>query len=450
MRDILISLAIFGALPFVFRIPKLGVYLWTWVSMMVPHRLTYGFAHRLPFAQAIAVVTLISLLFTKQRKPFPLNSVTVTLLALFGWMCVTSLFALNTFDLVLERLVLFTKILVMLFATLMLLRGRHDIERLIWVVTLSIGFYGFKGGLWTVLTGGASRVWGPPGGFLEDNNSLAVGLVMILPFLYYFFNTSKRRLIRWLLGLGLTLVAFSVLGSQSRGALLAVVAMATMLGLKSRHKVRAISAILLIGSMAIAFMPDSWNKRMESVQNYQEDGSAMSRLYTWQTLFNVAIDRPLVGAGFRADSPEVFARYAPSAGKFLTDDGTVFVAHSIYFQALGEHGFPGLLLFILVGWTAWRKATQLAAQARHDPEFAEWVPALMSMVQVSLIGFAVGGAFLSLMLCDLPYYVVSYVVLVDATMRGRLLQRAEAASAPAGRPDAPRALSYSKSPVSSS
>lgn len=428
MRDILITLFIFGALPFVMRAPKLGIYLWTWVSMMVPHRLAYGFAHRLPFAQAIAIVTLICLLFTKQRKPFPFNTITIVQLLLCIWMGVTSIFALNTFDLVLDRLILMAKIQVMLFATMMLLRGRTDIERLIWIVALSVGFYGFKGGVWTVLGGGGGRVWGPPGGFLEDNNSLAVGLVMIMPLFVYFYRTTKRRLLRWALSAGMVAIAFSILGSQSRGALLAVTAMAIFLGFKSRHSVRVTLGILILGAVGLAFMPDSWNKRMESVQSYENDNSAMSRIYTWQTLWNVALDRPLVGAGFRADNPDVFDRYAPRHRTNMFDDGTVYVAHSIYFQALGEHGFPGLVLYVLLGWVAWRKAAQLARRARGDPEFDDWVPVLMSMVQVSLVGFAVGGAFLSLMLCDLPYYVVCFVVLVDATMRERLRERALATS----------------------
>ena len=41
----------------------------------------------------------------------------------------------------------------------------------------------------------------------------------------------------------------------------------------------------------------------------------------------------------------------------------------------------------------------------------------MQMVKVSLIGYAVGGAFLSLAYFDLPYYVIGFIVLVEATVR---------------------------------
>ena len=110
---------------------------------------------------------------------------------------------------------------------------------------------------------------------------------------------------------------------------------------------------------------------------------------------------------------------SPIGGVGIYTGREIFVAHSIYFQALGEHGFPGLFLYLLLGFTAWSKAAKLAKSAMADQDLREWVPLLMRMTQVSIVGFAVGGAFLTLVHYDLPYYLISYVVLVDATMRER-------------------------------
>lgn len=109
--------------------------------------------------------------------------------------------------------------------------------------------------------------------------------------------------------------------------------------------------------------------------------------------------------------------YAPAEGAGVYKGGDAWVAHSIYFQMLGEHGFPGLGLFLLLGVTTWRTAARIARQTLNQAEYGAWVPLLMRMVQVSLAGFAVGGAFLSLAHFDLPYYIISLVVLVDATLR---------------------------------
>lgn len=418
MRDIIITVVVLGLIPFILRSPRVGAYVWAWLSMMNPHRGAFGFARNLPFAYMVALATLTSFLFSRERRPFPLNSITVTQLLFLFWMTFTCFFAMNTPEIVLDRWVFVAKIQLMLLVTLMLVRGREQIEQLIWVVTASIGFYGVKGGIWTLMGGGSGRVWGPNGSMVEGNNELGLALVMLVPFMYFLHQVSPRRLVRMALIVCIVTTCFAILGSQSRGALLALISMAFVLAAKGK---RPIQMSILLGALlvaAILFMPESWTGRMETIQTYQQDSSAMSRIYTWQTLWNLALDRPLVGGGFATDNPFVFALYAPErVGDY--EGGVVLVAHSIYFQALGEHGFPGLILYLLFGYFSWRKAGKLVQQTRDDPEFKDWVPLLMRMVQVSLVGFAVGGAFLTLVHFDLPYYIVGFVVLVDATLRER-------------------------------
>ena len=67
MRDVIITAIIFGLVPFVLRSPRLGAYVWVWLSMMVPHRLTYGFARTMPFSYVIALTVLVGFLFSKER-----------------------------------------------------------------------------------------------------------------------------------------------------------------------------------------------------------------------------------------------------------------------------------------------------------------------------------------------------------------------------------------------
>lgn len=416
MRDLLLALLMAGLIPVALFRPVVGVYLWAWVSMMNPHTLAFGFAKAVPWAMIIAVVTLVSVLVHKRsRHSLPMSVGMGLLLMLLLLMTVTSVFSINNPTEVWERWVFFMKTVLMLLVTLVVLRGRKQIEILLWVLVVSVGFYGVKGGIWTVLTGGGGRVWGPPGGMLAGNNELAVGLIMVLPLAYYLFLVAERRWLRWALGFSMVAMAFGILGSQSRGALLALLAIALMLGLKGKRPVRTTLALLVLSASAITFMPDSWTERMETISTYGEDRSAMSRVWTWQTLWNLALDRPLIGGGFRSDSAEVFSIYSPDQGRgsFSQDS---YVAHSIYFQALGEHGFPGLILYLSFGIWIWVAAGRLGRQTKDDPEFGAWVPQLMRMCQISLLGFAVGGAFLSMMLLDLPYYLFGIVALARASV----------------------------------
>ena len=425
MRDIVLSLVFAALLVMAFRIPAVGVYLYTWISMMSPHKLTYGFAFNLPFAQIAALVTLVMLVVTKHKRALPRDPVVYTLVAMLLWMTVTSMFALAPASDVWDRWLFVLKIQVMLLVTWMLIHEPAQLRVLIWVVTLSVGFYGIKGGVWAVLQGGGGRVWGPSGGLLQGNNELAVALVMLLPFLYYLRQTESRRWLRHVLLFFMIACCFSVLGSQSRGALLALVACSFFLGIKSKYPVRMTVSLVILVGCAIMFMPESWTSRMETIGSYQEDTSAMSRIWTWKTLWAAAVDRPLVGAGFRADSLQVFARYAPTEPPYDIFIGQYYVAHSIYFQMLGEHGFPGLGLFLLLGLVTWFRAGRIARETRNDPAFGSWMPVLMRMVQVSLIGFAAGGAFLSLAYLDLTYYLIGYVVICSGILRRQRAQETQ-------------------------
>jgi len=415
MRDIALTLVFVVLLGMVFKQPVVGAYLWAWFSLMNPHKLTWGFAYNLPFALIIAVVTMSVAVFTKKRQPVPLNAVTALWLSLVVWMTVTSLFAMNDPAVVFNRWLFVFKIHLMLYVSLWLVIEEKHLKLLVVVVTMSVAFFGIKGGIFTALTGGSYRVWGAPDGMIAGNNELAVALVTLVPFLYWMQQTAANKWLRRGLFLAMMLCILSILGSQSRGALLAVFAMLLFLGAKSQHPFRFTLLLLVSVSVAVALMPDSWTERMDTIGNYQQDESAMSRLWTWQTLWNAAVDRPLVGAGFKADALVVFTRYAPTGGQWemFSDFTRVWVAHSIYFQMLGEHGFVGLGLYLALWTTVWFRCGRVGRRARQVPSLASWMPLLMRMTQVSLIGFAVGGAFLSLAYLDLPFYYMGYMLLAE-------------------------------------
>jgi probable O-glycosylation ligase (exosortase A-associated) len=155
--------------------------------------------------------------------------------------------------------------------------------------------------------------------------------------------------------------------------------------------------------VAIWFMPEKWESRMRSIQTYEQDTSAMGRINAWMMAFNLANDRPLIGGGFEIYNKELFGRYAP-------DPDDVHAAHSIYFQMLGEHGYVGLGLFLLLWILVWRDASWIAREARSRDEL-RWAADLARMIQVSLVGYAVGGAFLNLAYYDVPYNLLVALVL---------------------------------------
>ncbi|MHB1232225.1 MAG: putative O-glycosylation ligase, exosortase A system-associated [Burkholderiales bacterium] len=407
MRDILITLIVFGLLPFILRKPSYGIYAWSWISYMNPNRLAYGFAYSFPFAYIVAVTTLISALFSREPKRLPLTRETILLILLLLWMLVTTLFALHP-ALAWPQLEKVAKIQLMVLFTLVLINSREKVNLLIWTIVLSLGFYGIKGGIFTIVNGGVYHVTGPADSFIGGNNELALALVMTIPLMRYLQLHEPRKWLRWGLSAGMLLTVSSAIGSQSRGALLAIVAMGLMLWLKSRNKLATGILIVIAIGLVAAIMPPAWYARMGTIETYQQDESALGRINAWEMAFNLANDHPIVGGGFETFQPDTFAFYAP-------DPLDVHAAHSIYFQMLGEHGYVGLGLFLLLGMFAWRSASVVRKRVARDPD-QKWLADLMAMLQVSMAGFAVGGLFLSLAYFDLYYNLIAFIIIGKALL----------------------------------
>lgn len=421
MRDILISLIVFGSLPLTLKRPYIGVLMWVWISVMNPHRLSYGFAYSFPFAAIIAATTLAALLIAKGPKKLPLTPVTLALIAFTLWMNVTTLFAFfpETSREMLSRV---DKIMFMTLVTAMLIRTRRQLDLLIWVLVISLGYYGVKGGLFTILTGGGGIVWGPSGSFIEGNNEMALALITIIPMMYYLLLVSTNKWVKRGLGISMALCGFAAIGSYSRGALLGLSAMLLFLWLKSPKKAVPAMIMIMLIPIVLAVMPDRWSQRMDTIDNYQADASAMGRINAWKMATNLAKDRPLVGGGFDIWTGSIFTVYAP-------DPDDVHAAHSIYFQALGEHGFIGLGLYLLTALFTWRKGSWIRRRAALLPDY-KWAVHLATMIQVSMLGFAVGGAFLSLLYYDVPYYLMMAMVVTGEVVAKALAEQSAARRMP--------------------
>jgi len=401
MRDLFLTGVIFSLIPFIFKRPWVGVLLWSWLGYMNPHRLTWGFAYDFPFAMIVGLVTIVSFMASKEKKEMIWTREIVILLIFIGWMFTTTFFAFNPlwawfqWDKV-------WKIQLMIVLTVLIIKERQHLHWLIWVIALSLGFYGVKGGIFTIVNGGAYRVQGPGGTFIGGNNELALAMVMTIPLIRYLHLQETRKWIKTGLASAMVLTGVAAIGSQSRGGMLAMAAMGLFLWFKSRNKFfTAIYMAVAIAIMA-SVMPQSWYDRMGTIKTYEEDQSALGRINAWHTAFNVAKEH-VTGGGFEMWIPSVFRQYAP-------DPYNVRDVHSVYFEVMGEQGFIGFGLFMLLGLLAWLRARQIIKRCKKDPE-NKWASDLASMIQVSLIGYATGGAFLGMAYFDLPYHLMVILIL---------------------------------------
>lgn len=402
MRDFLIVVIVFGSIPLILVRPQVGILMWYWISLMNPHRLSWGYAYSLRVALIIGAVTALSWLLSRERKMPPATGATWILGALTIWVTVSTCFALVP-DSAFEKWQEVIKILGMTFIAICIVNSKERILQLVWVVALSIGVYGIKGGIFGIATGGTYRVWGPPQSFIEDNNSIGLALIMILPLFYFLSTQTSSRWIRWGLTAAMAPIVVAVLCTYSRGDFLALAVVLVAFWLKAKRRLVTGTIALAVLVAALAFLPETWYDRMATIDHYEQDESAQGRLNSWLYALRLAGDRPLTGGGFRVvDDSTLYFHYVPQAD-------VVHNFHSIYFEVLGEHGYVGLVLFLSLIAVSLFTAQSIIRNARGRADL-EWAGLLASAVQVSIVGYCAAGAFLNLGFYDLFYALVALLI----------------------------------------
>ncbi len=422
MRDLAVTLAVFGLLPLIFWRPYIGILAWSWLGYMNPHKMAWGFSTTMPFALMVALATMAALLISKEEKRIPWTRETILLLILIMWMFMTTVFSLYPW-LAWEQWDKVWKIMLMTYLTMMLITDEHRIKCLMFVIALSIGFYGFKGGVFVLTSGGVHSVMGPPRTFIGDRNSIGLALIMTVPLLNYMrmhfdkaFVSGLGKLqyfispiivrLALLVGIGLTLVA--IVGTHSRGALVGLICMLMFYLLKSRQKFVALISLIPLVFVLYAVMPDHYFQRMETIETWEEDGSASERVRAWNNAIDLANTR-FIGGGMRA--------LVHWGGRD---------SHSIYFGMLGENGWVGLGMFLLLLYFTWRTGSWVIKHTKKHKELY-WARDLAAMVQVSLIGYMSAGAFLGLQYFDLFYHLVAIAVMTRVIVTRRLHDMEKAA-----------------------
>lgn len=406
----------------ILRAPILGLLTWIWIALMNPQREVYGVLAGAGLNLIVAAITIFAWALSKERKTAPANTTMAILVLLIVWMCVTTYFAL-----VPERAgELFSrtmKTLALVLGVACIANTKTRVQAIVWMVVISLGYYGVKGGAFAIVTGGNHRVFGPEDSMIADNNHLGLALVMLLPLMNYLRQSSQMRLVRLGLLIAMLLTVAAVLGTYSRGALLALAGMGAVLAFRSRA-----GFLFAIGGIGLAaavphIMPAAWLERMTSIGAADQDASFMNRVSSWHTNFHIATQR-LTGGGF-ASSESDWVVHA-----FPTSDGLTFgmAAHSIYFQVLGDHGFIGLALFLGLLGSAVFNTAKVISISRNRPDL-RWANQLARMLQVAIVGYMIGGAALSM-----AYYDGSLIVIVLTAALLHTVKRAPAGLASANVP----------------
>lgn len=393
MRDIVVLIFVIVCIGAAIRKPWWGVLSLAVFSYLNPHAYAWGFATQLPAFQILFLVVAAATFVTKDKQPLPKDWRITVFILLWLFFIVTTPLAFVP-DAAWEKLWIVSKTFIPFIFTLLLINTREKLFYLIVTIAWSIGIIGVKGGIFAVATGFSYRVYGPPFTQFEENNAMAIAVLIAAPLMLLIYREAKNK---WLRLASLGAVPFlyaSSLSSWSRGALLAMTGMTLFLLQYSKRKYLAVPILAIGAVVAVQYLPDSWFARMNTIETYEEDKSASNRLEAWRDGLNFTLRHPLAGAGFEG-------------WRWVTARDW----HSAYVEMFAEHGFIafGMWLSLIIGTLV--NLTRLARRAKGI-EGMQWVINYSQMLRASFIAYMIGTTFLGLSYWDLLYHLIFISVLV--------------------------------------
>ncbi len=377
-----------------------------WVDLTKPQNLAYSIINNQPLSFVISVFVVASLFFAKRKEKVNINITSILLVLFMVWItATTSGWAVLPDDAWLKwnsavKSVFFGFLIPYIFRT------RLEIEAMLQIVTISIATYYIPDGVKTLFTGGGYGGW-TGGSGISESSTLAMICTAMVPINMYLrdnsiiFQGAYARNMHLMLAVLSSLTVFGTFARTGLVVLLLYISYNTFF--LSKTKFRNFFVLIFALITASNFVSDSWIERMSTINSYQKDSSAMGRVACWAWTREYVSEHPL-GGGFNV--------YKINEGVYegIYIHGKAF--HNIYFEVLGEHGYPGLIIFLLILLTTIFRFWLLTKIKTNILE-NDWIPEMAKMGLMIMLIFMVGGTTIGIAFQPYIYYFVGLSIALD-------------------------------------
>lgn len=412
MRDLLVLAIVLLLLPATFRRPFVGLLLFSWLAYMRPQDLCWGFARTMRLSFLVGIAMIIGWWANEQgRRAFARWDFRSGALCVLTVLVTLSYLMAKNWDEYTNRYFAeFLKIIVVALFTSGQVDSRQRLRVLLWTIALSLAFFGVKGGVFGILSGGRPILRGP-GGMLEDNNDFALALSMNIPLLWY-LGISERKLpwVKPCTQVAVALTIITIVLTHSRGGFLALAATALWIAWRSGKLIRA---VLLLGALVGTFLlavPPEVLERLGSITDTGES-SIQARLRSWGVALAMIQSNPLFGVGMR----NFQSRYSEYSGLDTENVQATYVAHNSYLQIWAESGSLAFICYLLLLASAFVVCRRVYRLARRRPDLL-WAKDYSRMIEATTVCFLVGSFFLNRGHFDLIYHWIALVTALSAVV----------------------------------
>jgi putative inorganic carbon (HCO3(-)) transporter len=388
---------------------------YVWVDTFQPQSLAYIVLNEMPVAMIMGLVALGGYLALDRRSPPPMTMQTGLQIGMAIWICLTTLWAHAPEAAWVKWDWAFKTVA---FATFVpyVIRSRIQIEAFAQTYVLSLAANFIPYGIKVMLTGGgygvnlglqSGNAGLAEGGLLSTACLMAVPLAMFLGAHSQLIPKMKLLTLAYWGIAGLAII--TAIGTYERSAVLGLAILGIYMWVGSKHKI-GFGIVLAIGACIILYFGIGALTSRASMGDYQSDSSAQIRLLVWQWTLGFTATHPF-GGGFASYLVNHIELPGTDTSPAIIQFGRAF--HSIYFEVLGEHGYPGIIMFLLLAGSTFFTLRRIAKRARSHPEL-QWVVGLADALQSGLAVFMTCGAFVGIAFQPMFWYFISMSISLNA------------------------------------
>ncbi len=392
------------------RRPFLWVLAYLYIDILMPQKFSYFLLASIPISLITFVAAFGGWLATDEKTDcrFTLRQFLILLLLIY---CGATTLSADFPEQALDKWAWVWKALLFAMFLPLTLRTRLRFEAVALVMVLTAGAIIISGSIKTLATGGgygSLHLFVADSFGLYESSIISCVAVAIIPLILWLSKHGTVFPRDWRVRLFSAALIFACLlipiGTQARTGLLCIGLLALLLLRTTRRRFLYLGLAGALVVIAVPFLPDSYTKRMNTIENHEGDQSAATRIAIWQWTIDYAGDHPF-GGGFMSylgNKVHVDLRTAEQDGSQtriesdrVQDKARAF--HSSYFEMLGEQGYPGLALWLLLMISGlWQMERIYRRWRKRTGEGEMWqAPLAMALQQAQLI-YMLGSVFVGI------------------------------------------------------
>jgi probable O-glycosylation ligase (exosortase A-associated) len=410
-----------------FRRPFLFVLAYAYVDIVAPQHLSYFLLNSIPLSLIVTLMAMAGWLIADDKKGFSVAPRQWLMLAILGWAAFTTLHA-DMPKYAPDKWEWVWKAVVWAIFLPFTLRTRLRIEAYLLFMTLSSAAIIIVGGIKTAASGGgygALNLMIASNTGLYEGSTISTVAIAIVPVILWLARHGTIYPRDWRVRLFAYNLVFACLlipvGTEARTGLVCIGVLAILMLRDVKRRLLYMGLIGLAVAVATPLLPESFSSRMGTIQNYRGDSSAASRLAVWRWTWDYAKQHPLGGGfdAYRQNRLQVHTIVGANGAtetqvdwRVAIDKGRAY--HSSYFEMLGEQGFPGLFLFLLLHGVGLIRMEVLRRRYRREEGEKAWIAPLATALQGAQIIYLTGSLFVGIAFQPFVYMLLAVQIGFDA------------------------------------